>query len=153
MKLNKLAGKMVSWFNETSRGVNRDFKCRFTGQESNALLKYFPMLIAKFILLLEDANIKKRFLQNFYQLLHIRKLISYSVRIIDFNDSELEDMLLSGKKLFKACCKCGTSVSPSLWVLCNIAPHHAKDAFLLYGLGLGINSMEAREQKHQKIKK
>ena len=62
-------------------------------------------------------------------------------------------MLLSGKKLFKTCCRSGTSVSPSLWVLCNIAPHHAKEAFLLYGLGLGINSMEAREQKHQKIKK
>ena len=76
MKLNKLAGKMVSWFNETSRGVDRDFKYRLSGQENNALLKYFPMLIAKFMLLLEDANIKKRFLQYFYQLLHIRKLIS-----------------------------------------------------------------------------
>ena len=61
MKLNKLAGKMVSWFNETSRGVDGDFKYRFTGQENNAL-KYFPMLFAKFMLLLEDANIKKTFL-------------------------------------------------------------------------------------------
>ena len=62
-------------------------------------------------------------------------------------------MLLSGKNLFKVSCLSGTSVSPSLWVLCNIAPHHAKDTLSLYGLGLGINSMEAREQKHQKIKK
>ena len=58
---------------------------------------------------------------------------------------------MSGKKLFKACCRSGTSVSPSVCVLCNIAPNHAKDT--LYGLGLGINSMEALEQKHQKIKK
>ena len=64
MKLNKLAGKMVSWFNETNRGVDRDFKYRFTGQESNAVLKHFPMLISKFILLLNHANIKKRFLRN-----------------------------------------------------------------------------------------
>ena len=49
---------MVSWFNETNRGVDRDFKYRFTGQESNALIKHFPMLISKFILLLNDANIK-----------------------------------------------------------------------------------------------
>ena len=26
MKLNKLAGKMITWFNETNRGVGRDFK-------------------------------------------------------------------------------------------------------------------------------
>ena len=32
MKLNKLAGKVITWFNETNRGVDRDFKYRFTGQ-------------------------------------------------------------------------------------------------------------------------
>ena len=152
MKLNKLAGKMVTWFNETNRGVDRDFKYRFTGQESYALLKYFPKLISKFILLV-DAKVKKRFLQYFYQLLHIRKLISYSVRLTDFNSSDLDEMKISGKMLFKACCLSGTSLSPSMWVLCNIAPSHARETLSLYGLGLGINSMEAREQKHQKVKK
>ena len=77
MKLNKLAGKMITWFNETNRGVDGDFKYRFTGQESNALLKYFHVLISKFTMLVHDANVKKHFLQYFYQLLHIRKLISY----------------------------------------------------------------------------
>ena len=69
MKLNKLAGKMITWFNETNRGVDRDFKYRFTGQESNAFLKYFPVLFSKFIMLVDDARAKKRFLQYFYQLL------------------------------------------------------------------------------------
>ena len=64
MKLNKLAGKMIIWFNETNRGVDRDFKYRFTGQESNALLKYFPLLFSKFILLV-DAKVKNHFLQYF----------------------------------------------------------------------------------------
>ena len=105
---------MVSWFSETNRGVDRDFKYRFTGQESNALMKHFPMLISTFILLLNDANIKKRYLQYFYQLLHIRKLISYSVRITNFDNSDLDDMLMSGKTLFGACCRSGTSVSPSV---------------------------------------
>ena len=70
MKLNKLAGKMITWFSETNRGVDMDFKYRFTGQESNALLKYFPVLISEFTLLVHDANVKKRFLKYFYQLLH-----------------------------------------------------------------------------------
>ena len=60
---------------------------------------------------------------------------------------------MSGKKLFKACCRSETSVSPSLWLLCNTVPNHAKETLSLYGLGLGINSMEVCEQKHQKIKK
>ena len=101
------------------------------------------MLISKFTLLVHDANVKKHFLQYFYQLLHIRKLISYSVRVTDFNQSDL----------FEASCLSGTSVSPSLWVVCNIAPFHAKETLSLYGLSLGINYMEAREQKHQKIRK
>ena len=78
MKLNKLAGKMITWFNETNRSVDRDFKYRFTGKESNAFLKHFPVLFSKFIMLVDEARVKKRFLQYFYQLLHIRKLISYS---------------------------------------------------------------------------
>ena len=96
MKLNKLAGKMITWFNETNRGVDRDFKYRFTGQESNAFLKYFPVLFSKFIRLVDDARVKKRFLQYFYQLIHVRKLISYSVRLTNFNHSDLEEMLSSG---------------------------------------------------------
>ena len=53
--------EMIVRFNETNRGVDRDFKYRFTGQESNALLKYFPLLFSKFILLV-DAKVKKAFL-------------------------------------------------------------------------------------------
>ena len=144
---------MITWFNETNRGVDRDFKYRFTGQESKALLKYFPVFFSKFIMLVDDARVKKRFLQYFYQMLHIRKLISYSVRRTNFKHTDLEEMLSSGKKLFKVSCLSGTSISPSLWVLCNIVPQQAKETLTLYGLGLGINSMEVREQKHQKIKK
>ena len=45
MKLNVLAKKMISWFNETNRGIDKDFQFRFRGQESGALLKFFPALI------------------------------------------------------------------------------------------------------------
>ena len=49
------------------------------------------------------------------------------MRLTNFKHTDLEEMLSSGKKLFKASCLSGTSISPSLWVLCNIAPQHAKD--------------------------
>jgi len=57
------------------------------------------------------------------------------------------------KKLFTACCIFEKSVSPSLWTLCNATPDHASQTLLNYGLGLGCNSIEGREQKHQKIAK
>ena len=44
-------------------------------------------------------------------------------------------------------------MSPSLWVLANVAPHHAKECLSMYGLGLGVSSTEPREQKHQQIRK
>ena len=36
---------------------------------------------------------------------------------------------------------------------CIITPVHTKDIFTRLGLGLGVNSIEGREQKHQKIHK
>jgi len=44
-------------------------------------------------------------------------------------------------------------ISPSLWTLCCAAPYHAKLTLNEYQLGLGVNTMEGREQKHQSISK
>ena len=46
-KLNVLAKKMISWCNETNRGIDNDFQFRFLGQESCAVLKFFPALITQ----------------------------------------------------------------------------------------------------------
>ena len=43
------------------------------------------------------------------------------------------------------------SVSPSMWCFSQVAPHHCSRLLNDFNLGLGINSMEGREQKHQKI--
>ena len=154
MKLNALAKKMISWFNETTRSIEKDFKYRFRGQESNAFLKHFPTLFLKFLYTVEnDSQKKKMFFRTYYQLIYVRKLVSYSVRLLNFSQSDLDDNILCGRKLFVACCKHYTAMSPSLWVLCNAAPNHAKLTFSSYGFGLGVNSMEPREQKHQRIKK
>ena len=40
-----------------------------------------------------------------------------------------------------------------LMVFSIVAPHHAKHLFHKLGFGLGINTMEGREQKHQQITK
>ena len=44
-------------------------------------------------------------------------------------------------------------LTPSMWVLANVSPVHAKQTLNMYGLGLSVTSTEGREQKHQMIKK
>ena len=58
MKLNVLAKKMISWFNETNRGIDKDFQFRFRGQESGALLKFFPALILHILSSIEEVDLE-----------------------------------------------------------------------------------------------
>ena len=55
--------------------------------------------------------------------------------------------------LFKMCCVFDSKISPSLWTVCNASPVHAEICLKSYGFGLGCNTMEGREQKHQMIPK
>ena len=59
----------------------------------------------------------------------------------------------TGRRLFFCCSLYDVSVSPSLWCFSTVAPHYAKHLFHKFGFGLGINTMEGREQKHQQITK
>ena len=93
---------------------------------------------------------RKKLLVTFFQSINLRKLISFTVRVVDISVEDVTEMGVVAKKLFKLICL-HDPISPSLWTLCVIAPAHAKTIFENFGLGLGVNSMEGREQKHQKI--
>ena len=151
MNLNMLSRKLVTWYDNSNQG-SKEFGFRFRGEESYGLLKHFPSLFLNFLPSF-NGHSNKMFLKVFEQLILVRKLISYSVRLVQFNETDLIDMSNTAKKLFKLVHANSTTITPSLWVLCNIAPSHAKMTLSSYGLGLGINSMEPREQKHQRIKK
>ena len=45
------------------------------------------------------------------------------------------------------------SVNPTVWTLGCVVPAHTKEMKGIYGLGLGLNSMEGREAKHIAISK
>ena len=45
------------------------------------------------------------------------------------------------------------SVNPTVWTLGHVVPEHTKDMKRVYGMGLGLNSMEGREAKHIAIAK
>jgi len=148
MNCNFLCTKLIQWYNESGGKLEGDFSFRFRGY-----LKHFPDLIQMMLVNLKNRNVAGRFHEVFYQSVHLRKIISYSVRIENFNQTILEDMKKECAYLFKACCRLDSKVSPSLWTLCNAAPFHAEITYKDYTLGLGVNTMEGREQKHQAIKR
>ena len=102
---------------------------------------------------MDKEYLKQRLFQIFYQGIQLRLIISYAVRIESITENDIIHMKLACKKLFKSCCLFDTSISPSMWNLVNVAPAHALESFSSLGLGLGIHTMEGREQKHQQIQK
>ena len=100
-----------------------------------------------------EPDIKKALITIHYIMILLRKVISYSCRNTSFDEVMLKKMKVDSQALFKAVIYLQNKLNLSFWVLCNVAPDHAAKTLYDYGLGLGCNSMEAREQKHQIIAK
>ena len=66
---------------------------------------------------------------------------------------DVSEMISVGKKLFRACYLYDSSISPSMWCFSLVAAVHCQESIETLNWGLGINTMEGREQKHQIIKK
>ena len=101
----------------------------------------------------KEVKIKVKILEVHLQSIHLRNLLSYTVRISDFDLEDLRKMKHEAFYLFKCCCLFDSKISQSLWILCNVVPFHADKCLNMYKMGLGCNTMEGREQKHQMISK
>ena len=62
-------------------------------------------------------------------------------------------MIFVGQKLFRACCLYDSSIPPSMCCFLLVAPLHCQESLEQLNLGLGINTVEGQERKHQIIKK
>ena len=103
-------------------------------------------------LYLSEQNLM-HLVQVHYEPLCIHKLVSCSVRKEDTSDRDFSEMISVGKKVFRSCCLYDGSISPSMWYISLLAPVNFQESIEKLKLGLGINTMENREQKHQIIKK
>ena len=149
MNCNYLGKILRQWFDESSDYTQeKNFSFRFRGKESFNYLQHFSSLIGELSSKIQSQEDRLCLFQIFYQSLILHKLVSYSVRIENITANEILEMAL-----FKSCCLYDTHVSPSMWVFCNIAPSHCKQLFATLGVGLDIDTMEGREQKHQMVDK
>ena len=145
---NVLAKKIERWFNDNSGKVEKEFTFRFRGKESFHNIRHFPSLIKMLLGEIKDEKIKLKILEVHLQSIHFRNLLSYTLRISDFDLQDLRKMKHEAFYLFKCCCLFNSKILPSLWTLCDIVPFHADKCLNMYKMGLGFNTMEGREQKH-----
>ena len=117
------------------------------------LLWNFPGLIELLLNNVTTSASKLILHRIHFQFIHLRIIISNTVRVSSFNENQLKIMENSCTLLFKSWCLTDDKVTPSFWTICNAAPYHAKQTLAEYNLGLGVNSMEGREQKHQSIER
>ena len=80
-------------------------------------------------------------------------MVSLSVRITNISLVDIQEMRNVGILLHKFWVKFQSNLSPSMFTLCIIAPEHTIYLYSNFGVGLGMNSMEGREQKHQMVMK
>lgn len=124
MNCNFLSSKVKTWFNENAGKVtDKQFSFRFRGKESYLYMQHFPSLILMLLSNTSGDGIKTKLHCVFYKSIHLRNLLSYTVRITDFNQALLEDMEIEAKKLFHACSTFDLRMSPSMWTLCHISPY------------------------------
>ena len=81
----------------------------------------------------------------------LRDITSLLSRVKQFKAEDLEVLEQKCRQYFNAA-SIFVTVNPSVWTLGYVAPVHAKNVFSRFSVGIGINTMQGREAKNQKLK-
>ena len=128
MGCNFLVKKIERWFNDNSGKVEKEFTFRFRGEESFHYIRYFPSLIKMLLGKIKKVKIKLKILDVHLQSIHLRNLLSYTVRISDFDLEDLRKMKHEDFTYLKAavylilkyCQVCGHCVMLYHFMLINV---------------------------------
>ena len=107
MNYNSLANKIQRWLNENGGKHEKEFTFRFRGKESFLYMKHFSSLIKILILNILSTNIQKRLIEVHLQSTYFRQLLSYIVRVTNFDLDVLNLMKQIGKNYLN----CAASVT------------------------------------------
>jgi hypothetical protein len=121
---------------------------RFTGEDSLKFAKHYIYLIQA--LDGDDEQPHWRSITFAYIGQKLREAVSLFSRF-SINDSDIQNLRESAWKYFNALALFG-KVSLTVWHVGFVAPLHTSVIFQKFGYGLGLNGMQGREAKHQRIK-
>ena len=104
----------MQWYNESSRNLETSLTFRFRGKESFALLRHFTTLISMIVQNVSSEPVILHMHKIYIQFIYLRKVVSYTVRIEDFNSDILSDMEKCCAMLFRSCVAFDNRITPSL---------------------------------------
>lgn len=149
LKCKKMYNKILRWFKEKRKSSASEF--RFTGEETKKFCDGFMYLIQAQI---EEGNIEQA--KSFFVLslgrmgLHLRNSLSLASRVSNISSSDLPNLEQDCRQYFNLT-SLFHSANLSVWAMGYCVPFHTKQLFEDLGVGLGINSMQGRESKHQQL--
>lgn len=82
--------------------------------------------------------------------LHLRNALSLSVRVSDIEKEDLPRLKEDCRMYFNLASRF-YSTNVSIWTMGHCVPFHSDQLMEDLGVGLGINSMQGREAKHQQL--
>ena len=154
MDSKMMYNRAKKWFNEIDgKRIEGNFNFRLKGKESKAYLKKFPWFVALLLNHLKSDAERRKIIEVHGQSTLLRKMLLFAVHLDNFNLDVHEKMKTVGKELFATCALVDASITPGMWALFICSQVHAGITYTNYGSDLGYNSMEGREQKHQRIAK
>ena len=104
MDSKMMYNKAKKWFNEIDgKRTEGNFNFRFKGKESKAYLKKFPWLVALLLNHLKSDAERRKIIEVHDQSILLRKMLSFAVRLDNFNLDVHEEMKAVGRELFATC--------------------------------------------------
>lgn len=149
VKSHKLYKKIVKWFREKRK--EKPFECRFTGEETRKFCSNFMDVVESVISPndTEAQNVKLYALA--FSGLKLRNACSLMNRVTDIDQKGIDYLEKSCQEYFLSSSLFSTNVTLSMWTVGFCVPYHSRFLFSAFGSGLGINTMQGREAKHQKL--
>lgn len=99
----------------------------------------------------DTESVKLKLYSLAYAGLNLRNATSLMNRI-DIDEQGIIDLDKYCKQYFICSSMFLTNMTLSMWTVGYCVPYHARLLFQSLGVGLGINTMQGREAKHQKLK-
>ena len=149
VKANRLYKSILQWFRE-GRKSGSPFHFRFTGDETRLMCDGFSKLVK--VVLPSDLSCHEDLTVYVvaFMAVNLRDSLSIFSRITNMEQALLTKLDQYCVNYFNAAALF-LRVTVSVWTLGYIVPVHAKKLFEKFKTGLGLNTMQGRKAKHQRL--
>lgn len=149
VRANRLYNSILRWFRE-GRKSGSPFHFRFTGEETRLMCDRFCELVHVLLESPAGSPPDSRVFVLAYMAVKLRDAVSVFSRISDMEEGLLAKLENDCTHFFNAA-SLFVKVTVSVWTLGYVVPVHAKLMFNKFKTGLGLNTMQGREAKHQRL--